>query len=648
MIYLFAIGLILSGLPDGSKAGAVTIFRLGGADLPPPELDESFEFVQWSWDEVDENQHGRTEVLAVTPDFITPQKLNPEVNLTPLLEELGGQVLVLDWLNNTWHKRKEEDAVIFDGDPHTAYLGDGHYVPQLSLGATQNKYWIFDFGARFSLVKLRFYPRQEYVQDRFVERFLVGVNDGDPLKDGTRDYQVKWWWGEWIGTGFDTDLIHDISENTSPVIELEIPPQPVRFLYFEAPENTRGIWEIAEFEIYGEGPTPLASYISNVIDLGGRASLGRLSWSAQVDSDAVVDLRMRCGDDPDPHAYWRHTYRGDERSRYDGQGKPLDLQTYNKLEKSERAGITHDTENWENWSMPFDIGEQAEDMVCEKPRQFVQFKIDFTSTLQASGQLDYLQFTASLPPMATQILAEITPTRAPAGEITRFTYRLLPRLEVEDLGFDRIAIRTPVRPQSIEAVRRDGQDVAFEIERLDENGFELQIPRVDQQATNDLIEVVFHAEVFKFGTVFSGWVFDSTRPHEVRQAVTAGNADPLVDSNTLSVELAVIRPQTINAMRLQPAAFTPNGDGINDELQIEFDLLNLVGAVSVTVDLYDLSGRKLGRVFDGVAASGRFVAVWDGRDEAGHLLAPGLYIMRLAIDADQGLATAARVVSLAY
>jgi hypothetical protein len=171
---------------------------------------------------------------------------------------------------------------------------------------------------------------------------------------------------------------------------------------------------------------------------------------------------------------------------------------------------------------------------------------------------------------------------------------------------------------------------------------------VDPQGTNDLIEVVFQAEVFKFGTVFSGWVFDSTRPHEVRQAVTAGDADPLVDSNTLSVELTLIRPQTIHALRLVSSVFTPNGDGTNDELQIEFDLLNLVGAVSVTVDLYDLSGRKLGRVFDGVAASGRFSAAWDGRDGEGHLLAPGLYIIRLAVDTDQGLATAERVVSLAY
>jgi flagellar hook assembly protein FlgD len=114
------------------------------------------------------------------------------------------------------------------------------------------------------------------------------------------------------------------------------------------------------------------------------------------------------------------------------------------------------------------------------------------------------------------------------------------------------------------------------------------------------------------------------------------------------VELTLIRPQTIHALRLVSSVFTPNGDGTNDELQIEFDLLNLVGAVSVTVDLYDLSGRKLGRVFDGVAASGRFSAAWDGRDGEGHLLAPGLYIIRLAVDTDQGLATAERVVSLAY
>ena len=130
--------------------------------------------------------------------------------------------------------------------------------------------------------------------------------------------------------------------------------------------------------------------------------------------------------------------------------------------------------------------------------------------------------------------------------------------------------------------------------------------------------------------------------------MTAGDADPLVDSNTLSVDLDATGSQTIAALRLQSVALTPNGDGVNDELQIEFDLVNLVGAVAVTIDLYDLGGRKRGQVHAGVAASGRSLATWDGRDEAEHLLAPGLYIARLAVDTDRGLAIAERVVSLAY
>ena len=47
------------------------------------------------------------------------------------------------------------------------------------------------------------------------------------------------------------------------------PPYPVRRLLFEAYENTRGIWEIAELEIYGNGYVPFTSYVSNVLDLGG-------------------------------------------------------------------------------------------------------------------------------------------------------------------------------------------------------------------------------------------------------------------------------------------------------------------------------------------------------------------------------------------
>ncbi len=42
-------------------------------------------------------------------------------------------------------------------------------------------------------------------------------------------------------------------------------------MYFLAPSAN---WEIAELEIYGDGFASRANYISNIVDLGGRSSLG--------------------------------------------------------------------------------------------------------------------------------------------------------------------------------------------------------------------------------------------------------------------------------------------------------------------------------------------------------------------------------------
>ena len=410
----------------------------------------------------------------------------------------------------------------------------------------------------------------------------------------------------------------------------------------------RGIWEIAEFEIYGAGFAPQAGYNSNIIDLGGAASLGSLSWSGQQDPGARIELAMRSGDDDDPHTYWRYTFRGNETSRFDDSGKPLTLQSYQKLESGEKAEITYDTKNWTGWSTAYDFEAGREKLVADKPRRFVQFKADFRSTQETSGRLEYLAFAVSIPPVATEALAEIVPVITRAGEVTRFTYKLLPRLRLDDLGFDSIAIDTPARPVSVDAVRVSGMDVDFTVTRLDEEGFEVQLPRLDAQRTEELIEVVFQAEVFQYGTVFTGQIFDSTRIHELHQQVTAGDADELVDSNTLSVGLSDILQETIQALRLFPKVFTPNGDGANDGVRIEYDLLNLVGAVPVVVGVYDLSGRQRVEAYRGEVSSGRFSTMWDGRDAQGNVLPPGIYILRLDVEADKGRQTSEQIISLAY
>ena len=91
----------------------------------------------------------------------------------------------------------------------------------------------------------------------------------------------------------------------------------------------------------------------------------------------------------------------------------------------------------------------------------------------------------------------------------------------------------------------------------------------------------------------------------------------------------------------------PNGDGANDLLRIQYELLNL-GAVPVAIDLYDLSGRRIGEIYRGTAASGSFAVTWDGRDAQANLVPPGLYILRLEVKSDGGVESEERVVSLVY
>lgn len=635
---LWAAGVLVAGAGD---LGALTIYRIGGADLPAPELAsvEGVEFVQIDWADTDEDLHGSINLLEVSGSHIAPRQLDPTVNLTSLLPQADflGDIFYLTWIG--WGGFDDDDELIWDGDPNTAYLGDGHFASH----GPNTKNLIFDFGGLFFIDRVKFYPRPSHLTDRFVERFIIGTSDGDPLKDPHRELRAGA-----RGDYVPFDVIYNIRDNTQPIIDLKMPDEPIRKLLFRAPENTRGIWELAELEIYGSGFAPFSNYTSNIIDLGKPVALGDLSWSGEVDTGAQIDLVMRSGDVPDPSIYWRFTFRGDEQSRFDAQGRSLTARAYDRLNKGEKAGVTPDTQNWEAWSQAYDFAVRSGAMQADKPRRYVQLKADFTAQKDAGGRLDFLQFSVSDPPLATQVLAEISPPRARAGDVTQFTYSILPQFEREDLGFDTVEIETPVEVVRIDSVRIAGQEVGFEVVRSDAVSFVLKVPRMDVQQTNERIEVDFAAEVFKFGTVFAGRVSDSEKPFEVRQALTPGDANPLIESNTLSVELAEVGEQAVNALKLSSPVFTPNGDGINDALAIEYELLNLFGAVPVMLDLYDLSGRWVGVVDRGTAASGRVELRWNGRLADGSVATPGLYLLRLEVESDQGREARQRVVVLAY
>lgn len=633
---LMSAGLTILSPP---AAESLTIYRIGGADQPRPVLaDEAgVNFVQLDWTAVGDANLIVAEQMDVNPTFVEPTLLATNINLARNFRQERGRIRSLDWIG--WTVSNESDDVMWDGDTTTVFLGDGHWTAHGTL-------WreiAFEFNGIFILDRVRWSPRERHIEDRFMESFRIGINDGDPFKDGTRDVSIGA-----RGSSLDFDIVAFETENTDGVVEVDLPAKPVKLLLLEFRENKRGLWEIAELEIYGRGRAPSSTYESQVIDLGRPVTLGDVTWGGEHGEGASVDIALRSGDDADPNVYWRKTFRGDEISRSDANGGQLTFDDYDGLRSIERGGLTHDTEAWDFWSTGYDFSTGSGTVGVSEPRQFVQFQVGIESTLEATGRLDYVQFEVSDPPIATQTIAEISPTVVPAGVPSLFTYKLLPILQQGDLGFDHIQISTPVQAEGIDAVRHGGVDVAFDVVRLDSLGFELRIPRVDPSRTHELVEIDFRVSVYSFGTEFAGRVYDGDRPLEVRQTVSAGDADVFDESNTLSVALARVGGKSLSTLRLEPSTFSPNGDGINDVLRIEAELLNLVGDVPIRIDLFDLSGRLVYRILDDVADSGPYTGNWNGRTGKGDLVPPGIYLVRVELDTDDGIEIINRTVSVVY
>jgi hypothetical protein len=49
----------------------------------------------------------------------------------------------------------------------------------------------------------------------------------------------------------------------------------------------------------------------------------------------------------------------------------------------------------------------------------------------------------------------------------------------------------------------------------------------------------------------------------------------------------------------------------------------------VTLQVFDLLGRDLRTLSDGMYAPGRYAVIWDGRDARGSMAASGVYVVRL-------------------
>ncbi len=142
--------------------------------------------------------------------------------------------------------------------------------------------------------------------------------------------------------------------------------------------------------------------------------------------------------------------------------------------------------------------------------------------------------------------------------------------------------------------------------------------------------------IFREGVLFPAFARSSTDPTGFFQRVDAEaqDATELVASGTAHVSLQAAGRRLINDVQVA-RVFTPNGDGANDLLEGRFVLLRMLADRRLDIAFYDLAGALRGRTGSNLGRAGQWNFAWDGRDEHGQLVPPGIYLCRIKIAADR-------------
>lgn len=530
-------------------------------------------------------------------------------------------------------------AVIVDGDPTTS---TGGRFKEFGIDQT-GRIFFLDLGASFPASQINIFPSPAGEID-FIRAYTIAINDGRLYNaSNTPIYET----------------LRFVELNREPLVDIRFPPQLVRFIKLTV--RSPGPFEIAEIEVHGEGFVPRGSYLSQLIELPDPVNFGQLAFKASrigsggSQGGGSVTVQMRNGSDETPLEFYQIV------DLETGAEQIVSQADYDAATAEERGSIRPDLTNWSPWTEP--IVAKADSIYragleLPGPRQFFQYRLAFEGTATDGIQVDSLAITNS-PALAARAVAEVALLDDPnpafgipsvrAGLDTTLTYDVRVDMGAQPgTGFDGLRIATFAAAEFVKL--EFGTDLIEIVpDSVREEADELLVYFPSNRITegrDERLRVTFRSRLFLFSTEFSGQLLDTQG--SLPQALAEGDATADVGSNSLLMVFDRAGEDLVQGFEVVPPVITPNGDGVNDEAALSFVLIHLVQPAASQVSVYDLSGRLVRDVSTETVVAGVYAPAWDGTDEAGTLVPPGVYLARINVETATGDISQTRLVQVVY
>ena len=382
---------------------------------------------------------------------------------------------------------------------------------------------------------------------------------------------------------------------------------------------------IRELQLYGHGFLPQVTLQSAPMELGSDPRiLSSIHWAADAPPGTQVQFRTRTGNQLNEEIHYFTT-----------AGKEVTEAKYRKLLSFQRGDSTVSVvpgTDWSAWS-PF-YSATAAPIASPSPRRYTIVEATLRSDDPGQAVLLRRLHIALDWPLASQVLGEVQPRQTQQrGERTTFTLSLQPQFQADNRGFDQVLmVLPPGAAVDLEEVvvgaerERYGPEEVTRIETgTDSLWVRLPVPVTEEEG---FVALQFSGVLYLASNAFAVQVGLGEGDERVWQRVDAGAGRSLQVLTPLSGGL-------LGEVVASSNPFTPNGDGINDVVELVFPVFAVQGTKALVLEVYGLDGQRVRQMAPVVAhAAGVQRVTWDGRDDQGRLTPPGLYLCRVGVKVD--------------